>query len=69
MCSSSCKVHPRLTLKQRGKTRGVTINLLYSVLRWDQDKMVDREKQHPLMIVVFLLLEKLRSGVAFSKNT
>ena len=28
--------------------------------------MVDREKQHPLMIVLFLLLEKERSGVAFS---
>ena len=30
--------------------------------------MVDREKQHPLMIVLFLLLEKLRSGVAFFKK-
>ena len=28
--------------------------------------MVDREKQHPLMIVLFLSLEKERSGVAFS---
>ena len=28
--------------------------------------MVDREKQHPLMIVLFLLLGKERSGVAFS---
>ena len=28
--------------------------------------MVDREKKYPLMIVLFLLLEKKRSGVAFS---
>ena len=27
--------------------------------------MVDREKQHPLMIVLFLLLEKERAGGAF----
>ena len=28
--------------------------------------MIDREKQHRLMIVLFPLLEKERSGVAFS---
>ena len=69
MSASSCKVHPRLTFKQRGKTRGsklLTPPLPQSVLRWDKDKMIDREKQHPLMIVLFLLLEKERSGVAFA---
>ena len=69
MFSSSCKVHPRITLKQREKQEGMTNKPPYSVLRWDQDKIVDREKQHPLMIVLFLLLEKFRSGVAFPKNT
>ena len=71
MSASSCKVHPRLTFKQRGKTRGSKLltpppPLPQSVLRWDKDKMIDREKQHPLMIVLFLLLEKERSGVAFA---
>ena len=71
MSASSCKVHPRLTFKQRGKTRGSKLltpppPIPQSVLRWDKDKMIDREKQHPLMIVLFLLLEKERSGVAFA---
>ena len=64
MFPSPCKVYPRLTLsdlKQREKLEGVTTN----VLRWDKDKMVDREKQHPLMIVLFLLLEKEGAGGAF----
>ena len=65
MFASSCKVHPRLTFKQRGKKReGVN----YSVLRWDKDKMVDWEKQQPLMIVLILLLEKREKWSSFFKS-